>query len=627
MRVIVTILIMFALTTGLLAQTTIVPPSCKIYTIKAEPEKPKVTTPYINYEAQRKMQLAKDAIRYKKTGNTTEVSLFKAANTTTNSEEGQINTQSTGFIPSIGRNFVGNNFPVDRTPPDNSLAISNGGIIISADNYTIDYRNENGDTLKQRITYAQFFNDTILANAGFSDPHVLYDAYADRFIFVIQNGGDTTNSKVIIAFSKTNNPLDGWKYYIIRNWNVPAYDTWWFDYPSIAINKNELFITGNLFKAAPDGTLGVPESNILFQIDKKSAYDSVGLVFIVRDSIKDANNNLAFTIYPLNNGLMENSYDTVMYFVSTSYEQDNYVYWYKSTGKYNHSPILIKHKIATVAYNKTSIISQKGTPSNLGNNDCRITGGYFLDNKIHAVYNNGNYNMQTFWAQIVYERINVTNNTKARSTWGFAGNSHYAYPSICSYGKTSTDSSAMITFLRSGPTLYPEVCVVNFDNGFSASTKVVKQGNSYVDIYLNDPEERWGDYTAIQRKYNTTNFPVAWLVGCYGYGDSVNNYYGSLANKSNGYNAYIAEVGKLGVGLNKLKERQHILLYPNPTSSMLYLENNNIESVEITNTLGQTVKIINFVTSGIDVSSLRNGLYYCKLTVNENTYYEKFYKQ
>jgi hypothetical protein len=355
----------------------------KIYTINPSIESKIIIS---NSEAlkngNKKMQLAKQRIK-----NTLRASSLQTTSITQKQSilsvdysEGYSPTASTPFVPAIGRNFVGNNWDSEEgAPPDNSMAISNGGFIVSADNNTVDYRNESGDTLLQQISYETFLKDTSLTNNGISDPHVIYDAYKDRFIFVLQSGSDTTNSKICILFSRTNNPLDGWKKYVIRNTDVPEFDRWWFDYPSVAINKNDLFITGNLFKNVTNDKI-----NILFQINKQSGYDSLPLKFSVIDSIKDANNKMGFTLCPLVNGLMETSYDTIMYMASTSFENDDYVYWYKITGSYNNSRTLTKHKVLTTTYDVPSAVVQKGTSTELLDaGDCRTQGGFFLNNKIH----------------------------------------------------------------------------------------------------------------------------------------------------------------------------------------------------------------------------------------------------
>lgn len=77
-------------------------------------------------------------------------------------------------------------------------------------------------------------------------------------------------------------------------------------------------------------------------------------------------------------------------------------------------------------------------------------------------------------------------------------------------------------------------------------------------------------------------------------------------------------------------------IHPNPTSSniQIHLSNtDNIQSIEITNQLGQKIKTIDIGQDGpislidIDVSSLTKGIYYLNIsTLSENTYQNKFIK-
>jgi hypothetical protein len=60
----------------------------------------------------------------------------------------------------IGRSFTVNNL-TGGSPGDNSMAISNGGFIVSADNETVDYYFETPDTLLQFQLHAAFFGDTV----------------------------------------------------------------------------------------------------------------------------------------------------------------------------------------------------------------------------------------------------------------------------------------------------------------------------------------------------------------------------------------------------------------------------------------------------------------------------------
>jgi hypothetical protein len=76
-----------------------------------------------------------------------------------------------------------------------------------------------------------------------------------------------------------------------------------------------------------------------------------------------------------------------------------------------------------------------------------------------------------------------------------------------------------------------------------------------------------------------------------------------------------------------------LLVYPNPTSDNLFLSMdvnkfNNL-NIRIFNLFGQTIKstTLSSMDESIDVSNLKNGVYFIQLTLNEKTYTTKFIKQ
>jgi hypothetical protein len=83
---------------------------------------------------------------------------------------------------------------------DNSIAISNGGWIVTVANTTIEF-----DDITGANTYyndiPSFFNDNSITNV--CDPVVIYDSGADRFIFFAQEcSGQASNSNLLICFQK-----------------------------------------------------------------------------------------------------------------------------------------------------------------------------------------------------------------------------------------------------------------------------------------------------------------------------------------------------------------------------------------------------------------------------------------
>ena len=129
------------------------------------------------------------------------------------------------------------------SPMDNSIAISDDGLIVSVANTTIQFKTTGGGTFYSN-SIIDFIDDPSISYV--CDPVVNYDPEEDRFIFFAQEcSGNSSNSHLIIMFSETNDPDEGWNYYKITG--NPLGDNSWFDYPKLAISDTELFISGNLF--------------------------------------------------------------------------------------------------------------------------------------------------------------------------------------------------------------------------------------------------------------------------------------------------------------------------------------------------------------------------------------------
>jgi hypothetical protein len=145
--------------------------------------------------------------------------------------------------PVIDASFEAN-VSVDETPSSNTIAVSDDGIIISANNDAVIYFTETGTRLYE-AKWVDFFNDNQLTSSFFG-PRVLYDPVEERFILVTLHGKTSSTSRVIISFSKSKNPQDGWNVYKLPG--NPVGNGTWFDFASIGISTNELYVSGNLIE-------------------------------------------------------------------------------------------------------------------------------------------------------------------------------------------------------------------------------------------------------------------------------------------------------------------------------------------------------------------------------------------
>ncbi len=452
------------------------------------------------------------------------------------------------ITPIVGTNFLGNTNN-GGSPMDNSIAISDGGWIVSVANTTIEYDDENG-TNAYFNTITSFFNDNSISSV--CDPVVIYDSGADRFIFFAQEcSGASGNSFLLICFSKSNNPNDGWwKYKLTGN---PLNNSKWFDYPKLAVSTNELYISGNLFSNSPGSVFSTA---VLYQIQKTNGFTGGTFNYQYWTGMTGS----PFTVLPLSNG-QQGNYGPGCYLVSTIPGGGNTVKLYDLTDDMSAANEQLNYySVPTTSYAPAGDASQLGTTCLLDNGDCRTLSGFYLNGTIHFVFHS---DIGGGWNGINYNRLNVNTKTNQSTKFGFAGDSDYSYPSVCSYATSAMDAAVMIGFGRCGANMYPEVRVAHCDNNLNWSSSVlIKSSASYV-TYTSTSKERWGDYTGITRRHNSTR-PSVWASGMYG-----------TSNKL--WNTWVAEVhdNDIYAELNENSfNRTEMKLYPNPVIDNFTLEFN-----------------------------------------------------
>ena len=462
------------------------------------------------------------------------------------SEEPQ--NSSRAVNPAIGTNFEAN-WSLEGTPPDNTMAISNGGYIVTANNDGIEYYSSNGSYLYFDY-WADFYNDNNLTATIF-DPKVIYDSGEDRFVLVTLHGSNVNSSKVLVAFSKTNNPQDGWWVYTLTG--NPLNNNCWLDYPGLGVSTNEIYITGNLFQGNSFN------QSIIYQIPKAAGYAGGSLDWQYWSNLT-ADPYEAFSLVPASYGF-EGNYGPGIYFVSNESSGESSIRFWDLTDDMSGAPELNSYTISTTAYAPAADALQFGSNDKLDNGDCRIQSAFYLNGFLHFVFHS---DIGEGWNGINYNRINTGSFTIQNATLGLQGSYDYSYPAVVPFSTSLTDKGVMIAFLRSSEDIYPQVRVVNCDNNMQWSpSALVKEGETFVD-FLND-DERWGDYTGIARRQNSSTGRI-WLAGCYGADIPGQNFF-------NTYKTWIAEVyaGSV-VGVKENTSVSNFSVFPNPAYDMMTIQ-------------------------------------------------------
>ena len=468
------------------------------------------------------------------------------------------------MAPSVGASFAGNHCN-GSSPLDNCVAVSNGGLVVSVTNTIIYYTDTQGSN--------RYYNDllTFIGDAsvkGVCDPVVIYDAGVDRFVFFCQVSPlSSSTSNLLIFFSKSNDPIDGWWYYKITG--NPLNDGCAFDYPKLAYSNNELYITGNLFRDS-DGHFS---QAVIYQFTKGPAFAGQDLYHTVWYGI-DGN---PFTICPLSNG-QGGSYGPGCYLIATSSSDANQFNFYDLTDDRSTGNAQLNHyTINTLDYKVAPDAPQPNTSVLLNTNDSRTLGGFYLNGKVHFVFNSMRPSGS---CGINYNRFDLGTSTNTSMTFGLDG-ADYCYPSVASSGVNSSDQAVMIGFQKVSTSVFPSMRVVECDNLMTWSGSVeVHPGDNYV--YYTGSPERMGDYSGIYRKYNASSPATCWMSGAFGGSD-------------NKWDTWIAEIFD---NTNGIAEGSGQLLamnvYPNPVVSIFSLEFSLNEaapvSVSIMDANGQLVK-------------------------------------
>jgi hypothetical protein len=512
-------------------------------------------------------------------------------------------------VPIMLNNFGANN--AQGTPNDNHIAISNAGKIVSVVNTNFKVYDENGTQLLSK-TLSQFSNALGIFLA-ISDPRVLYDPVQDRFVVVYFTGNTSNTSKIIVAFSKTNDPAGQWNLYAL-NGNY-LNDTTWSDYPIVVLSDKDLFMTFNHLKDGQDWKTGFRYSAI-WQIDKQRGFDGDTLQFNFWHNIQH-NGKPIWNVCPIHGGSTPTGPETYFLSVRPSDLSNDTVFLHTISNSYQSGNAQFTTKVlkTNVAYGIPPNGLQKDGQY-LATNDARILDGFIENNKIQYVQNT--VDPQTMTAAVYVGEVDNPSSATPTVSGQIISNDtvDFGYPSICYIGNNAFDNRAMITCSYSSPDTFPGTVVFYKDAlGNISDMLVVKQGQAALDV-LSDTIERWGDYTGIQRKYNEPN--TAWLAGSYVY-------------PSQAYRTWVAKVVNPDSGLVSsvatITATSSTQVFPNPTSEKfsvkIDLPEGNFTRFALYDAKGSLVRMLleDKCKAGTSIFSfntqyLTTGIYFLQITNN-----------
>ena len=413
--------------------------------------------------------------------------------------------RNSAIAPVMRVNFQGN-IQGNNVPPDNAMAVSTNGFIVSAINSNIIFANSAGNvTFTQNL--ADFF--TFVGNiSSVYDPRILFDVVNKRFIVLSLNGSSPSNTKILVAFSKHEDPAAGWNYYSFDG--NPLGDNNWFDYPNVGLTDNNLFFSGLMRNDD-----GLWQYSVIYQIDKIKCFAGQETQWSYYSEVNNADGEKAFNLVPTHSAW--NTYpDSKMHFISNVANGGDQYHLHYIDGNVGAELPIFAHQITGPQTELAPDGKQPNTTKVMNTFDSRIWGAMELNGIIHF---GAHVNSPENTSGIFYGRYNIAANTVKGQLY-YHKDFDYGFPSIATLGNNESSDTVLINMLKTGKTLFPSQVAVlcsGLDNEFNFSNEVTtKEGTGFVSV-LQDNRERWGDYTTVGRRFYQ-DAPEVWITGCFGKG-------------------------------------------------------------------------------------------------------------
>jgi len=212
------------------------------------------------------------------------------------------------------------------------------------------------------------------------DPKIVFDPYQNRWIMITPSGNNSTNSRMYLGVSTTDNPLDDWNFYWF---DTDPEGSLWFDYPNLGFNKKWISIGGIMRNSAFEAV-----EFVVFAIDKMAAYNGEEEISQSRFTT-----TIGSAIVP---AFTYDSLSEELYLISTgngNYEGNGYVNLFELSGEILDPFFELKGSIS-VPYpwenwsyeNHGDFLPQMGSSEKINSVDARMHTMIFRNDKLWAVH-------------------------------------------------------------------------------------------------------------------------------------------------------------------------------------------------------------------------------------------------
>lgn len=157
-------------------------------------------------------------------------------------------------------------------PPDTNGAVGPNHVV-NVTNNTIEWYSKTG-TVQYSSSLSNFFRPLQPVNSGIlTDPKVLFDSYANRFVVVylevldVGFGSSIDASRMMLAVSDDADPNGNWHYQSVNTTQTIGGGGQWMDYPGFGLDEEAIYVTGTMFPFT-DSTATIPGGSRLWILNK-----------------------------------------------------------------------------------------------------------------------------------------------------------------------------------------------------------------------------------------------------------------------------------------------------------------------------------------------------------------------
>lgn len=408
------------------------------------------------------------------------------------------------------------------TPNDNTVAYGDS-VVLTAVNSVLWGWDLRADT----FLFPQQFIPLIAASgvqttAYPSDPRLLYDPVAERWVLLFFVGNTPSTSQIVVCFSQSKDPNAGWNTYTLPG--NPLNNNRWSDFPSMAFTDDKLVMSINLIIPGVSWQVGF-DGTVIWEMDKAAGYAGATTL------PAELHHGFATNGRWIRNLVAVTGWDGYtskpMWASNRNFDAQNDTVFFLTRadsavgGTHSYNIHVLR---ASQPYGLPPNGRQPSTPvadptKGLQTNDGRWLGAQELpDGSVHLVSTTRDFATQR---SAIYHGIIPTPDQPDTLLGHVIGDPvrYFGYPNLTWIGNEGCDGELLIGFNHVSPSNFAGYSAVYYGNDGSYSS-VVPLKSGLGNVSKLGGAERWGDYFGIQQDYSTPG--QAWLAGFYALGNGGN---------------------------------------------------------------------------------------------------------